>query len=156
MADETNETNVAKESNPDLEALETQRNLMDERYNKLMDKYKASLEYIASNGINGGIEASTPQKTKDDYLKDYNDSLKAIVDHDTYKTDLERGEELCKLVEASKGLGLNSPFVSSLGTPSEEELDKAETQYQIIKNAIDNSKGSTELFKSYIMAHVVD
>ena len=155
MENENQNENVVSTSTPEIDALDKQAAMYEDKLAEIQGKYKIALNALAERGLYTDSAEKVSAPSKEELKKQYNDCLRRGIENDG-KTNLDKARELIELADLSKALGYNSPFVSTRGTPTEKELENAETHYEILKYAVDNCNNDPELYTSLAYAHITE
>ena len=152
MENETLETNE-EYVNEDVSALDEQAAMYEAKIAEKDRKYSALLKAY-SRGERA--EASAPPELSIDELKEvHNESVKSLyhAGKQDFITNYDEAKKLVEFAETREKLGLSSPFLTMRGTPTQEEIDKANTQYELMKYGIENAVNADD-YNRIILAHI--
>lgn len=115
----------------------------------------ANLQRAYALKIGGAAETSVPaEKTEDQLKQEYEDGVRYL--HENKGSDIEQAQKLLEFREYRLSHDLSDPFLPQDGTPSEDDINDADTAEALMRAAIEEANGSDGMYRAYIQEHLVD
>lgn len=153
MSDFENE-NVEQVVDPEINLIDELNMKHQAELDEANKKY-AQLQRAYALKIGGAAETSAPaEKTEEELQTDYENTIRAL--HANKGSDLKQAEMLLEVRDYRLNHNMSDPFLPQDGTPSEDDINSAENQAALMRDAIDYADGSDGMYRAYIQEHLVD
>lgn len=143
----------AEYENEDITALDEQAAMYEAKIAEKDRKYAALLKAY-SRGERAEASAP-PEPTLDELRAAHDESVKSLyhAGNQAFVINYDEAKKLVAFKEQREKLGLPNPFLPMRGTPTQEEIDRAETQYELMKYGIENAVNADD-YNRLILAHI--
>lgn len=139
--------------NEDVSALDEQAAMYEAKLAEKDRKYSSLLKAY-SRGERAEASAP-PEPSIDELIGMHNESVKSLyhAGKQEFVINYDEAKKLVAFTEQREKLGLPSPFLPMRGTPTQDEIEKATTQYELMKYGIENALNAED-YNRIILAHI--